>query len=216
MLEMHGTGTGLGDPIEVHLLHVFLCCNIPAGPSYHDYLCWHPDSQNCFLGTVCAWLCNLKECFFQHTIAFAQIGAAFTVLQSAGTEEGAPLELQAAKSRLLHLEPAAGAAGLTQLLARLQQTPSHETLHLRSVNSHVATIFQVGMAGSLRFITYREAPWVHAALGLLLPCPHAETERCWQDVPVLPSGLRCKMLLLRLCCPFLRRPTAQKEMPGAG
>ena len=72
-----------------------------------------------------------------------QIGAAFTVLQSAGAEGAAPLELQAAKSRLLHLEPAAGAAGLTMLLARLQQAPSHETMHLRTVNPHVATIFQV-------------------------------------------------------------------------
>ncbi len=89
---------------------------------------------------------------------FAQIGAAFTVLQSAGAEGGAPLELQAAKSRLLHLEPAAGAAGLTQLMARLQQTPSHETLHLRSVNSHVATIFQVGIAGGLCFTIHKEAP----------------------------------------------------------
>ncbi len=87
-----------------------------------------------------------------------QVGAAFTVLQSAGTEGGVPLELQAAKSRLLHLEPAAGAAGLTQLLARLQQTPSHETLHLRSVNSHVATIFQVGRAGGMILGVSQEGP----------------------------------------------------------
>lgn len=76
-----------------------------------------------------------------------QIGAALTVLQSAGAEGGAPLELQAAKSRLLHLEPAAGSAGLAMLLARLQQAPSHETLHLRAINPHVAAIFQVGPAG---------------------------------------------------------------------
>ena len=82
-----------------------------------------------------------------------QIGAAFAVLQ-AHSEAAVPLELQAAKSRLLHLEPAAGAAGLGMLTARLQQQPSHETLHLRAVNPHVASIFQVSLqpALSLRMI----------------------------------------------------------------
>lgn len=75
----------------------------------------------------------------------AQIGAAFTVLQAASGEAAGPLELQAAKPRLLHLEPAAGAAGLAMLAARLQQMPSHDTLHLRTVNPHVAAIFQVCM-----------------------------------------------------------------------
>ena len=77
-----------------------------------------------------------------------QIGAAFAVLQAQG-EAAAPLELQAAKSRLLHLEPAAGAAGLGMLTARLQQQPSHETLHLRAVNPHVAAIFQVSLQPAL-------------------------------------------------------------------
>ena len=77
-----------------------------------------------------------------------QIGAAFAVLQAQG-EAAAPLELQAAKSRLLHLEPAAGAAGLGMLTARLQQQPSHKTLHLRAVNPHVAAIFQVSLQPAL-------------------------------------------------------------------
>lgn len=74
----------------------------------------------------------------------AQVGAAFTVLQVSGEEAGQqPLELQAAKSRLLHTEPAAGALGLAMLAARLQGFASHQFLHLRSVNPHVAAIFQV-------------------------------------------------------------------------
>ena len=77
-----------------------------------------------------------------------QVGAAFTVLQVGGAEGAAPLELQAAKSRLLHLEPAAGAAGLTMLVTRLQQAPNHDTLHLRSVNPHVGAIFQVSISAS--------------------------------------------------------------------
>lgn len=83
VLEMHGTGTALGDPIEV--------------------------------------------------------GAAFAVLQQG---EGRPLELQAAKSRMLHTEPAAGALGLAMLVQRLNQTGVHETLHLRNINPHVASIFR--------------------------------------------------------------------------
>lgn len=71
-----------------------------------------------------------------------QVGAAFTVLQVSKEEARGPLELQAAKSRLLHTEPAAGALGLALLAARLQGMPSHHTLHLRSVNPHVAAIFQ--------------------------------------------------------------------------
>ncbi len=82
VLEMHGTGTALGDPIEV--------------------------------------------------------GAAFSVLQNG---EGRPLELQAAKSRVLHTEPAAGAVGLANLVLRLRKVGAHETLHLRNINPHVGSIF---------------------------------------------------------------------------
>jgi hypothetical protein len=71
-----------------------------------------------------------------------QVGAAFAVLQEA---EGAPLPLalQAAKSRALHTEPAAGAVGLAAMAAQLAQLPSPATLHLHHVNPHVAAIFQV-------------------------------------------------------------------------
>ncbi len=65
------------------------------------------------------------------------------MLQVPRSEAAAPLELHAAKSRLLHTEPAAGALGLAMLAARLQHMPGHATLHLRSVNPHVAAIFQV-------------------------------------------------------------------------
>jgi acyl transferase domain-containing protein len=82
ILEMHGTGTALGDPIEV--------------------------------------------------------GAAFAVFQNG---EGRPLELQAAKSRVLHTEPAAGAVGLSNLVLRLRKVGVHETLHLRNINPHVRSIF---------------------------------------------------------------------------
>ncbi|KAK9803997.1 hypothetical protein WJX72_011444 [[Myrmecia] bisecta] len=86
ILEMHGTGTSLGDPIEV--------------------------------------------------------GAAFAVLQSARSETRQPLELQAAKSRLLHTEPAAGAVGLALLVQHLGGLGRHVTLHLRHLNPHIAGICQ--------------------------------------------------------------------------
>ena len=99
ILEMHGTGTALGDPIEV--------------------------------------------------------GAAFAVLQSG---QGRPLELQAAKSRLLHTEPAAGAVGLANLALRMRQAGSHDTLHLRHVNPHVGSIFnsQAGKKDSRGWAVARE------------------------------------------------------------
>lgn len=92
ILEMHGTGTALGDPIEV--------------------------------------------------------GAAFAVLQG---PDGEPLSMQAAKSRLLHTEPAAGAVGLASLVLRLGQQGRHEALHVRTLNPYVSSIFQTQRsAGSSR------------------------------------------------------------------
>ena len=52
---------------------------------------------------------------------------------------------QAAKARLLHTEPAAGAVGLAMMLRRLQQQPGHVALHLRHINPHVSSIFQVAL-----------------------------------------------------------------------
>lgn len=85
-LEMHGTGTSLGDPIEM--------------------------------------------------------GAAYTVLQVPSTDALQPLETQAAKSRLLHTEPAAGALGMACLVMRLGQAAGHILPHLRTLNPHVAGLAQ--------------------------------------------------------------------------
>ena len=70
-----------------------------------------------------------------------QVGAAFAVLQAAAGG-GPPLALQAAKTRVLHTEPAAGAVGLAAMAAQLSRMPSPAMLHLRHVNPHVAAIFQ--------------------------------------------------------------------------
>ena len=88
VLEMHGTGTALGDPIEV--------------------------------------------------------GAALAVLQPAAG--GQPLSMHSTKSRLLHTEPAAGAVGLASLVRRLGNVGSHETLHLRTLNPYVSSIFNTQRA----------------------------------------------------------------------
>ncbi|PSC67706.1 polyketide synthase [Micractinium conductrix] len=97
-LEMHGTGTALGDPIEV--------------------------------------------------------GAAFVMLQASGR---APLELHAAKSRLLHAEPAAGAVGLAQLVLRLGQMGRHHNLHLHAINPHVASPLMEAGLDSIGSIGLRNA-----------------------------------------------------------
>lgn len=78
-------------------------------------------------------------------VCMLQVGAAFSVLQLPMADAAAPLELQAAKSRLLHTEPSAGALGLAMLSARLQHMPGHIMPHLRTVNPHVAAIFQVSL-----------------------------------------------------------------------
>lgn len=94
ILEMHGTGTALGDPIEV--------------------------------------------------------GAAFAVLCQGDSSSGTtpPLKLQAAKSHLLHTEPAAGAVGLTHLVQQLQHQGSHTILHLCHINPYVASNFESHAAKS--------------------------------------------------------------------
>jgi acyl transferase domain-containing protein len=73
-----------------------------------------------------------------------EVGAAFAVLQrSSSPAPGAPhpLHLQAAKSRLLHTEPAAGAIGLGALVQHLAQQGEHVMLHLRTINPHVNGVF---------------------------------------------------------------------------
>ena len=69
--------------------------------------------------------------------------------------------LQAAKARLLHSEPAAGAVGLTMVLQRLQQQGGHVALHLRHLNPHVASIFQVSSVGCQPQLSVEPAGWVN-------------------------------------------------------
>lgn len=80
--------------------------------------------------------------------------------------------MQAAKARLLHSEPAAGAVGLAMVLQRLQQRGFHVALHLRSLNPHVASIFQVRLYSA----------WGWKQLGLLwmmhVRCVHAAVMAC--------------------------------------
>lgn len=71
-----------------------------------------------------------------------EMGAAYAVLQVPSADALQPLETQAAKSRLLHTEPAAGALGLACLVMRLGQATSHILPHLRTLNPHVAGLAQ--------------------------------------------------------------------------
>eukprot|EP00887_Chlorella_sp_A99_P003342 scaffold26.g3342.t1 len=112
VLEMHGTGTPLGDPIEV--------------------------------------------------------GAALAALhaRNASTAAACPLEMQAAKSRLLHTEPAAGAVGLAALVQRLGPGAGHVTLHLRTVNPHVAGVVEGRQLGDRSLRMHRQqAPEPFCAVG---------------------------------------------------
>ena len=74
-----------------------------------------------------------------------QVGAAFAALVTPRAEGGAcALELQAAKCRVLHTEPAAGSIGMLTLVRRIKSELNQGLmLQLRSMNPHVASAFQV-------------------------------------------------------------------------
>ena len=80
-----------------------------------------------------------------------QVGAAFAVLLTPKAEGGASvMELQAAKCRVLHTEPAAGTIGLLSLMRRMQDKPGHSLMmQLRGMNPHVASAFQVASSRTL-------------------------------------------------------------------
>ena len=100
-LEMHGTGTALGDPIEVGAAFLVLQVRGRLPHAFGGVLSCHYQLA---LGVECAYSQN--------------VAATPSSSQATGR---APLELHAAKSRLLHAEPAAGAVGLAQLVLRLGQ-----------------------------------------------------------------------------------------------
>lgn len=79
------------------------------------------------------------------SVSNLQVGAAFAVLLTPRAEgSGLPLELQAAKCRMLHAEPAAGALGILALSTRIKNHVHNRVmLQLRTLNPHVASAFQV-------------------------------------------------------------------------
>jgi len=92
MLEMHGTGTALGDPIEVGAAAAVFSLNVGSSNGSGSR-----SSRQC------------------------------------------PLELGAAKSRLGHLEPAAGAAGILTAIDKLTSYQTERILHLTTVNPYIAS-----------------------------------------------------------------------------
>lgn len=96
-----------------------------------------------------------------------EVGAALAAFAGAGAR---PLELQAAKSRLLHTEPAAGAVGLAMLGFRMSQEAAQPTLHLRAVNPHVGSVLEgaARQPGARRAAARRQAapPLRHSLSGV--------------------------------------------------
>jgi hypothetical protein len=128
VLEMHGTGTALGDPIEV-------------GAAFAVFQVSSADGDPLKGSCADAWqhlsVCSIKMLEVVSVLPLPQLQAylpfppparlpaclpacppACLPVQGEGQH---PLELQAAKSRTLHTEPAAGAVGLANLALRLGQ-----------------------------------------------------------------------------------------------
>jgi len=168
-LEMHGTGTSLGDPIEARATpaHAAACAVTSVSCPLVASLAWPPcrsrkcrctDIASCSYDTVSQVLAVLggshagaatRGCCLKPALPpcpnpnLPQVGAAAEALAgSAGAKARRPLELQAAKCALLHGEPAAGALGLAAAAARLRQADGPAMLHLRALNANLAPVFQ--------------------------------------------------------------------------
>ncbi len=113
-IQLHGTGTSLGDPVEIDAVSTALSIAHRGSASGVEPT-WH-GGQPTYNG-----------------VQPTRVGVQPT---------SSPLSLQAGKSRMGHAEPAAGIAGLLGAVDTIGIAQLQPILHLRSVNPHVAAALQ--------------------------------------------------------------------------
>ena len=113
-LEMHGTGTSLGDPIEVGAAAAVLQVRRPAAwPAHVRAAAQQPRVQ-----------CKCRCC---------------SKLMQGGGAQGLPVVLTAAKSRLGHAETGAGVLGMLHVWRQLSGASTASITHLRTPNPYVVS-----------------------------------------------------------------------------
>jgi len=119
-LELHGTGTALGDPIELGALAAVQGARGPGTRPGAAACCKLPGR----VAAECGILVLHGNYSTLHDRVQPVLGAF-------------PLELAAAKSHGGHAETGAGAVGLDAAVARLQTMQQQPIAHLRAMNAHV-------------------------------------------------------------------------------
>ena len=127
-LQLHGTGTALGDPIEINAALSVLLAN------------GRKQSQQQVAKSA-------ASAMGWEVLAVGAAGTA-SAEDAAGPLELPPLQLLAAKSIVGHAEPAAGLTGVLYAVHQLRQASAAPILHLHSLNPHVtAAISSINGAG---------------------------------------------------------------------
>ena len=132
-LEMHGTGTSLGDPIEVGAALAVAKVRIVMR-NWHYAVC----KNNVYKRYELRWSSEHMVCSLVLSV----------MLNPPHNTQGcgAPLELSSVKSRQGHAEAAAGALGLLTAATHLHDRRVVLLTHLRNVNPHVQSLAGTRMA----------------------------------------------------------------------
>ena len=153
-MQLHGTGTPLGDPIEVGALcdvvKVSACTRNQRASAVKICLRGglHVDVACCDTAVTWRRVCSARRHRAHH-------GKLTHVCSAHAQGCLRPLHLTAIKSRLGHAEAGAGIMGALQVVARLSGKATDPILHLRAVNPHMAGILALRPAMCRRLLLGR-------------------------------------------------------------
>ena len=161
---MHGTGTALGDPIEVGAACAVL------GQVRLQLACFSVPKRFCGLLMAC---CGDHRCSFalEHVFSVSYHNCAWLPrsqhtkrLKGTGCQDSMqPMDLAAAKSRAGHAEACAGAVGLVFATRRLSTCATAPIAHLRSANTHITSILGASRTRAAALLPREPGPGVCGA-----------------------------------------------------